>query len=76
MTITGHRFTVRRQDGIGPHPDTLPCAIPTCRRPRSEHGLPACKGELNIKGQDFSCDLIPPHDGWAHSSLAAEAIWQ
>lgn len=37
MTITNHRFTVLRQDGIGPHPDDLECAI--CGSPKLEHQL-------------------------------------
>jgi hypothetical protein len=72
--VTDHRFTVRRQDGIGPHPDNMVCAIPTCGRPKSAHQR-SCDGSLNIKGEAFACDLTPPHDGWAHSSRAAQAIW-
>ena len=71
--ITDHRFTVRRQDGIGPHPDNKPCA--ECGRPKSWHHIP-CAAALNIKGEHFACDLTAPHDGWAHSNKTAEAIWQ
>ena len=70
--IIGHTFTVRRQDGIGPHPDHWPCS--TCGKPKSGH-KPACPGSLTIKGEHFGCDLTPPHDGWAHSNSSVEAIW-
>lgn len=33
-----HRFTVRRQDGIGPHAPTLPCAI--CGVQQQDHTKP------------------------------------
>lgn len=70
--IADHVFTVRRQDGIGPHPDNHPCS--TCRQPKSAHKTP-CRGHLNIKGEAFACDLTAPHDGWAHSNRRAEAVW-
>lgn len=73
--MANHRFMVRRQDGIGPHADDHPCA--SCGRPKNaDVHRPSCPGVLNIKGQNFNCDLASPHDGWAHSSKAAEAIWQ
>lgn len=31
--MADHRFLVRRQDGIGPHPDDHPCA--SCGQPKS-----------------------------------------
>ncbi|KMV23360.1 hypothetical protein [Mycobacterium heckeshornense] len=34
-----------------------------------------CPAALNIKGEQFGCDLPAPHDGLAHSSKAAQAIW-
>lgn len=34
-----------------------------------------CRAHLTIKGADFRCDLAIDHNGWAHSSVAAEAIW-
>lgn len=34
-TVSDHRFTVRRQDGIGPHPEDLPCA--RCGFPKRAH---------------------------------------
>ena len=34
-----------------------------------------CTAALNIKGEHFACDNPQPHDGWAHSNRAAEAIW-
>ncbi|PIJ36765.1 hypothetical protein BMW24_003625 [Mycobacterium heckeshornense] len=34
-----------------------------------------CPAALNIKGEHFGCDLPAPHDGLAHSSKAAQAIW-
>jgi hypothetical protein len=34
-----------------------------------------CTEALNIKGEHFQCDLAAEHDGWAHQSMAAEAIW-
>lgn len=38
---------------------------------------PACPAALNIRGEHFGCDMEAwPHDGWAHSSKAAEAIWR
>jgi hypothetical protein len=69
-----HRFTVARHDGIGPHSDGHPCA--SCGLPKSAHQKPPCQGMLNVKGESFPCDLTPPHDGWAHGSTAAGAIWQ
>lgn len=38
--VTDHAFTVRRQDGLGPHPDDMICAIPTCGRPKYAHQSP------------------------------------
>lgn len=72
--VTDHRFTVRDQDGIGPHPDDMMCAIPTCGRTKAEH-VP-CPGALNIAGEGFQCELTPPHSGWAHQNKAAQAIWR
>lgn len=34
-----------------------------------------CNEHLNLKGEDFRCDLAIDHYGWAHSNKAAEAIW-
>lgn len=34
-----------------------------------------CEAPLNIKGEHFQCDLAVEHDGWAHTSKAAGAIW-
>jgi hypothetical protein len=34
-----------------------------------------CQAALNIKGEHFPCDLDADHDGLAHSSAQAEAIW-
>jgi len=34
-----------------------------------------CAAALNIKGEHFRCDLALDHNGWAHSSRGAEAIW-
>lgn len=38
--MANHRFLVRRQDGIGPHPDDHPCA--SCGQPKSApvHDVP------------------------------------
>lgn len=36
---------------------------------------PKCKAALNIKGEHYGCDLDADHDGLAHSSKRAEAIW-
>ena len=41
---------------------------------RSQH-KPECPSVLMLKGEAFPCDLAVPHDGWAHSSTKAEAIW-
>ena len=73
--VTDHRFTVRRQDGIGPHPDDKPCAIPTCGLPKSAHVWPTCEGILTIKGASYGCDLTAPHGGWGHQNAEAEAVW-
>lgn len=35
--IDTHVFTVRRQDGIGPHPPNLPCARPGCGLRADQH---------------------------------------
>lgn len=70
--ITDHVFTVRRQDGIGPHPDNHPCS--QCGEPKNAHHTP-CPSSLTIKGEGYRCDLTPPHDPWAHNSTAAEAQW-
>ena len=35
----------------------------------------ACPAALDIKGEHYPCDSPAPHDGWAHSNRAAEAIW-
>lgn len=35
-----------------------------------------CTAGLNIAGTDYRCDYGINHDGWAHSSRAAQAIWQ
>lgn len=37
--MSGHRFTVRREDGIGPHPDSLTCRL--CGVPKGAHGAPS-----------------------------------
>ena len=34
-----------------------------------------CRSHLNLAGSDYRCDLARKHDGWAHSSKAAQAIW-
>ena len=36
---------------------------------------PRCPAKLNVTGGDFSCDYVQEHEGWAHSSKAAQAIW-
>lgn len=38
--------------------------------------LPWCDGGLVLEGAWYPCDLIPPHDGWAHSNREVEAIWK
>lgn len=35
-----------------------------------------CDSHLTLVGEDFRCMLSDEHDGWAHQSQAAEAIWQ
>lgn len=35
-----------------------------------------CASGINITGEAFRCDYNINHAGWAHSSKAAEAIWQ
>ena len=35
-----------------------------------------CTAGVNIEGQDLRCDYGIHHDGWAHSSRAAQALWQ
>ena len=60
--VTDHRFTVRRQDGIGPHPDTLPCAYPTphgwCGRRLSEHALTVTPAQY--PPQCYEAPAAPP----------------
>lgn len=34
-----------------------------------------CSAALNIAGQAYRCDLATRHNGWAHQSREAEAIW-
>lgn len=38
-----------------------------------------CPAALNIQGEHFDCDWPTDangrHDGWAHASRAAQAIW-
>lgn len=34
-----------------------------------------CAARLNISGEGFRCDLRKNHQGWAHSSAAAQALW-
>lgn len=34
-----------------------------------------CGARLNVRGEDFRCDLAIDHNGWAHSSTTAQAIW-
>jgi hypothetical protein len=78
--ITDHQFVGLRQWGIDP-PAHSPCQFRTgattvlCGQPRSQHAT-QCTSALVIRGEHFPCDLVTPHDGWAHSSKAAEAIWQ
>jgi hypothetical protein len=35
-----------------------------------------CASALGIGGETFRCDLHSDHNGWAHSSSEAKAIWQ
>lgn len=65
-------FTGLRQWGMFPEPWRI-CT--TCNWPNSQHGLPSCRGALNIKGEHFGCDLQYPHTGLACSSGEAQAIW-
>jgi hypothetical protein len=34
-----------------------------------------CAARLNVRGEDFKCELASSHQGWAHQSRSAEAIW-
>jgi hypothetical protein len=34
-----------------------------------------CAAKLNVAGEHFPCDYVREHEGWAHSSRAAQAIW-
>lgn len=71
--IADHPFTVKRSDGIGPHPDDMACVV--CNRPKYLHRINTCEGSLNIAGAAYACDLTPPHDGWAHQNAEAQAVW-
>ena len=82
--VTDHRFVGKREWGLHPAVDA-PCQkvvdidAPThdlgiCRKPYHMHKV-NCASGLVIKGESFPCDMGAPHDGWAHSSMAAEAIW-
>ena len=35
-----------------------------------------CNAWITIQGTTSRCDLAIEHDGWAHSSKIAEAIWK
>lgn len=39
-------------------------------------GTEKCEAAVNIHGAHYPCELAPPHDGWAHSNKAAQAIWK
>lgn len=34
-----------------------------------------CDAHVTIRGADYRCDLAAAHEGWAHSSREASAIW-
>lgn len=34
-----------------------------------------CDAALDIRGERFPCELSSEHQGWAHQSRSAEAIW-
>jgi hypothetical protein len=69
--ITDHAFVGRSEWGIDP-PALSPCQV--CGLPRSGH-FRSCSGVLIIKGESFGCEMVAPHDGWAHANKKAEAIW-
>jgi hypothetical protein len=35
-----------------------------------------CSAVLNVEGEHFQCDYGINHQGWAHSSRSAQAIWK
>jgi hypothetical protein len=67
-----HRFVGRRQDGMLAPPDAL-CT--ECGYPRNQH-IDKCQAALTISGNAYQCDLVPPHDGWAHQNREMQAQWQ
>lgn len=38
-------------------------------------GQPWCDSSLTIEGDWYACDLIPPHNGLAHSNREVQAQW-
>ncbi|MDM8084727.1 hypothetical protein QUV83_08130 [Cellulomonas cellasea] len=44
-------------------------------RPITDTSAGQCGSHLNVRGEDFRCDLATDHNGWAHSSQASEALW-
>jgi hypothetical protein len=34
-----------------------------------------CTAHINIAGADYRCDMTIEHDGWAHGSKEAQAVW-
>lgn len=36
---------------------------------------PRCTAAVSIAGAAYRCDYAADHDGWAHSSAAANALW-
>jgi hypothetical protein len=73
--VSDHAFVNNLDDGIEPHPKHK-CV--TCGIEQEHHPTPraVCPGALNIEGEHFQCDFYVQHDGWAHNSRAAQAIWQ
>lgn len=37
--------------------------------------LPWCSAAIVISGAHYPCDLVPPHDGFAHANREVEALW-
>ena len=71
--ITDHDFVGKREWGIYPS-DDKPCQHDGCGQPRNQH-FRTCSGVLIIKGESFGCEMVAPHNGWAHANKKAEAIW-
>jgi hypothetical protein len=70
--ITDHKFVGKREWGIDP-PDNAPCQ--DCGQPKNQH-VNLCPGSLSIAGEGYRCDMVAPHEGWAHANKEAQAIWQ